>query len=57
MLQESVDTTDVECPGSSSESENGSTPACEVDIIDEMLLGYLLIRYSGGQASQTLLYV
>ena len=37
MLQESVDTTDVECLDSSSKSENRSTPACEVDIIDELL--------------------
>ena len=33
MLQNSVDTTDTE----SSESENRSTAACEVDIIDEIL--------------------
>ena len=36
MLQESVDTTDVECLDSSSESENGFTSACLVDI-DEIL--------------------
>ena len=36
MLQESVDTTDVECLDSSSESANTSTPACRVDIIDEI---------------------
>ena len=37
MLQESDDTTDVECLGSSSESQNGSTPACGLDIINEIL--------------------
>ena len=37
MLQESVDTTDVECLNSSSESEIGSTPARGVNIIDKML--------------------
>ena len=37
MLQESVDTTDVECQDSSSESENESTPAWRVAIIDEIL--------------------
>ena len=37
MLQESVDTADVECRHSSPESENGSTSACKVDIIDEKL--------------------
>ena len=39
MLQESVDTTDVEFLDSFSEYENGSTPACGVDIIDEILAG------------------
>ena len=37
MLQESVDTTDVECLDSSSESENGFTPACGVNIVDKIL--------------------
>ena len=37
MLQKSIGTTDVECLDSSLESENGSTPACWVDIIDEVL--------------------
>ena len=36
-LHESVDTTDVECLGSSSVSENGFTPPCGFDIIDEIL--------------------
>ena len=38
MLLKSVDTTDVECLDSSSESENGCTPACRVDIIDDILV-------------------
>ena len=37
MLLESVGTTQVKCPDSSSESENGSTPACGFDIVDEIL--------------------
>ena len=37
MLQESVHTTKVECLASFSESENGSAPTCEVDIIDAIL--------------------
>ena len=37
MLQELVGTTDVECLESASESENVSTSACGVDIIDEIL--------------------
>ena len=36
MMQESVDTTDVECLDPSSESENGSTSACGIDIVDEI---------------------
>ena len=34
---ESVDTTDEECLHSFSESENGSPPACWVDVIDEIV--------------------
>ena len=37
ILLESVDTSDAECLDSSSESENGSTPACGISIIDEIL--------------------
>ena len=37
MLQESVDTTDVECLDSSSYSPNGSTSAYGVDNINEIL--------------------
>ena len=37
MLQESVDMIDVGCLHPSSESENEATPACRVDIIDEIL--------------------
>ena len=37
MLQESVDTNDVEYLDLSSEFENGSTPTCGVDIIDKIL--------------------
>ena len=39
MLQELVDTIDIECLDSSSESGNGSTPASAhgVDVIDEIL--------------------
>ena len=37
MLHESVDTTDVECLDSSTESENGSTPLCGITIIDGIL--------------------
>ena len=36
-LQESVHKTEVECRGSLSETENVSTPACGVDITDEIL--------------------
>ena len=48
MLQKSVDMTDVECLDSSSKSANGSTPACKVDIIDEILatLGACSVRSS-----------
>ena len=36
-LQKSVDTTDIECLNSFSESENKSTSACGVDIFNEIL--------------------
>ena len=37
MLQDSVDTTDVECLDSSLDSKNGSITACGVEIVDEII--------------------
>ena len=50
MLQESIDTTDVECLDS--ESENGSIPACGVDIIDEILAISNAYNASSSQSSR-----
>ena len=50
MLQESIDTTDVKCLDS--ESENGSIPACGVDIIDEILAISDTYNASSSQSSR-----
>ena len=52
MLQESFDTTDEECLDSSSESENGFTPACRIDIIDEILTTLGACNASSSQSLQ-----
>ena len=52
MLQESFDTTDIECLDLSLESESGSTPACEVDIIDEILAISEVCNASSSQSTR-----
>ena len=52
MLQKSVETTDVECLDSSLESERGFTPACRVDIIDEIFPTLDTCNASSSQSPQ-----
>ena len=52
MLQEPVDTTDVECLNLSSEFKNGSTPPCGIDIIDEIFVTSDACNASSSQSSR-----
>ena len=52
MLQGSVDTTNVECIDSSSESKSGSTSARGADIIDEILTTLDACNASSSQSSR-----